>query len=529
MAFEIPTSLIREVQIALRNQAGLSSYDPDDPSLPGIPSLEDLIAEFDPSPPYLQCKQCRGRLLRGLESMVCVFCGAQQRRDLPPEPISFKNTFACRWLLESLDLDGSEAVNLASGENDSNKGQNAQSDELVLSDLLDIELNWPSEPQRTESGLTGKSPSENKVFLNLAGVDLDNFFSGAKEGTDLSRLREPVVANKQIESTEGQAFTGQGDLNLFKNVGNSSISVNSVITEGDTGDQFSDWEAEFQSASSGTLPVDTKSFDPFPVSSAIDFSSSMEVSFGMATDLKSKVNRTDNDVKPNEGPVPLPSIDNNWIQDDLWSTPNVRVSSNNEQFEVNNKPCDAEQKVVSNGLSFMSDNWIQDDLWKGSHIEAPKNEKMNEDDDWQDFTGSGNMTYSFPNSSKQTASITVQSDEQASQTNLMGLSNSFHEMDLRGFPPNLFSGVSSTGNSSMHVNNVQLEASISDRFADVGGQTEWNPNKAANGDESHETNIQSETADPDVEMLISQMHDLSFMLESNLSIPKNVHGFDSVL
>lgn len=37
------------------------------------------------------------------------------------------------------------------------------------------------------------------------------------------------------------------------------------------------------------------------------------------------------------------------------------------------------------------------------------------------------------------------------------------------------------------------------------------------------------STDPNVEMLISQMHDLSFMLENDLSIPKKVEGTDSFL
>lgn len=37
------------------------------------------------------------------------------------------------------------------------------------------------------------------------------------------------------------------------------------------------------------------------------------------------------------------------------------------------------------------------------------------------------------------------------------------------------------------------------------------------------------STDPNVEMLIAQLHDLSFMLEDNLSIPPKVEGTDSIL
>lgn len=108
MAFEIPTDLIRQAQVSLRKEAGLASYDPNDPSIPNLTSLEEAISGFDPSPPYLRCKKCKGRLLRGLQSILCVYCG--RPNEITPDPISYKSTFGYRWLLESLGLDGSVSV-----------------------------------------------------------------------------------------------------------------------------------------------------------------------------------------------------------------------------------------------------------------------------------------------------------------------------------------------------------------------------------------------------------------------------------
>ncbi|XP_010265478.1 PREDICTED: uncharacterized protein LOC104603202 isoform X1 [Nelumbo nucifera] len=238
MAFEVPTSLMRELQIALRKEAGLCSYDPDDPSPPELPSIEELMAELDPAPPNVRCKECRGRLLRDIQSMVCIFCGAQQRRDVLPEPISFKDTFTCRWLLESLDLDGSEVIDLATGDKNSTKGQKAPKDELLLFNLLDIKLNWPSELQKIESSLTGKEPRQAKDFLDLDEVDLDKLYSAAKNETAASRSEEQLLVNK-IESTEGQEFIGQGSLDLIESVEPSSMPVGSGISEDDTGYPFS--------------------------------------------------------------------------------------------------------------------------------------------------------------------------------------------------------------------------------------------------------------------------------------------------
>lgn len=107
MAVEIPTDAIKQLQISLRKEAKMSSYDPDDTPLANLPSPEETISEVDPSPPYLRCKHCKGRLLRGVASLICVFCGRETCEDLPPDPINFRNTFGYQWLLKSLALNGS--------------------------------------------------------------------------------------------------------------------------------------------------------------------------------------------------------------------------------------------------------------------------------------------------------------------------------------------------------------------------------------------------------------------------------------
>lgn len=107
MALDIPEDLIKRVQISLRREANLASYNPDDTSLPKLPSLQQTLSQLDPSPPYLRCKHCKARLLRGIQSLICVFCGRHHHLDPIPEPLVFRNTFACRWFLDSLDLDGS--------------------------------------------------------------------------------------------------------------------------------------------------------------------------------------------------------------------------------------------------------------------------------------------------------------------------------------------------------------------------------------------------------------------------------------
>lgn len=358
-----------------------------------------------------------------------------------------------------------EAVGLATGENDSTKSHNASNDELVLSDLLNIELNWPAESEKTESSLTSKAPIQSKSSLNLAGVDLDNFFSEAKKETVSSISKEELVPNKQIRNAEIQEFTGQGSLSLFENAQSFDMAGKSVTTAGHVGDPFSGWAAEFQSASSGTLPGDSESFDHFQ-GSTINSSSPVEASFGPETEMMFKLNRTDNNVKLKNESVPLTSQSNPWNQDNLWHTSSTGVSSKEEKFEMNDETNDGEPKVKLSNPSSIGDNWFQDDLWQKSSATVPK---INEEDDsfdaWQDYTSSRNVPDPFSNSWKQTNTTTTHSDEQASEMNFVGLSNDFNEMDF-GVPlqPDLFPGASSLRNGSTDLNNMQLEPSISDRY-----------------------------------------------------------------
>ncbi|XP_043710879.1 uncharacterized protein LOC122659811 [Telopea speciosissima] len=514
MAFEIPTSLIRQVQIALREEAGLSSYDPDDPSLPNLPSIEESLAEFDPSPPYLRCKQCRGRLIRDLQSIVCIYCGAQQRKELPPEPLPFKTTFGYRWLLESLDLDGSETVDLSSGVNGSTKSQNVSKEELVLSDLLDIKLHWLAEPEKIESSFTNKAPIQIKSSLNFAGVDFDYFFSETKNEAVPSGSKEDLVSNEQINK-EMQTFPGQGSLNLFENV-QSSDNAPRPVTTVDDGDPFSDWTAEFQSASSGTFPGDSK-FDPFLGSSTINATSAMEAAFVPEEDVNFKIDGSDNDVKLKNDSVPLASKSDDWVQGNMWDTSSTKISGKTEQFEMKNDTNHVEPKTNSKNLSSSGDNWFQDDLWQNSGMKVAESERIDEDDDssdaWHDFTSLGNVPDPFSNPSKVTGSATTNSVAQASETSMVGLSD-FNEMDFFSL-----SGASSLKNLSTEVNDMKLEASVSDRMVEMDVQTGAVAKKGGSVDGSPTTTMQSEAADPNVERLINEMPDLSFMLEKDLKIP----------
>ena len=104
MATEISLDLINNLKVSLRKEA---KFDYSDSYTLALPTVPEAIAELDASPPYLRCRNCKGKLLRGIESLICVFCGEQQRTsENPPDPIKFTSTCGYKWFLTSLDLDG---------------------------------------------------------------------------------------------------------------------------------------------------------------------------------------------------------------------------------------------------------------------------------------------------------------------------------------------------------------------------------------------------------------------------------------
>lgn len=111
--YEISPNLIEQVQILLKKEAGAESLNSCDHSLVDDSSQssflnEAILGSKSSHNDISRCKNCEGELLRGSESIICVYCGnAQLHDDVVRQPISFKSTFAFQWFLQSLKLDGS--------------------------------------------------------------------------------------------------------------------------------------------------------------------------------------------------------------------------------------------------------------------------------------------------------------------------------------------------------------------------------------------------------------------------------------
>ncbi|CAH8306012.1 unnamed protein product [Eruca vesicaria subsp. sativa] len=171
MATEISSDLINRLNVSLRKEAKLGNYT--DSSTFTLPTAPEAIAELDASAPYLRCRNCKGKLLRGIESLICVFCGKQQRtRDNAPDPIKFTSTCGYKWFLTSLDLDGSEMVEPLKETDGSRIGGKALvAKGIAVCELLDFEVQWCArEGESLNSGV------DDKNRLDLGGISIDDYF-----------------------------------------------------------------------------------------------------------------------------------------------------------------------------------------------------------------------------------------------------------------------------------------------------------------------------------------------------------------
>ncbi|PON42534.1 hypothetical protein PanWU01x14_280900 [Parasponia andersonii] len=543
---EIPIDLIKQVQISLRNHANLSSYDPNDPSFPNLPSAEEAMAALDPSPPYLRCKHCNGRLLRGLQSLICVLCGREAtKEELPPDPINFRNTIGYTWLLQSLNLDGSEIVAPpVEANNNSHRGRTAPKDEFRLSELLDLEIKWPSESEKLESRLLRETRDQSKTSLNLSGVKLENFLAKQEKDAASDVSVQPSVSINQINAKE--SVQGYGNLDLFENAQPSQTVGPS--NEGEGNDSNSGWGPNFQSADSATPNKESTPFEPF-VGSA-EFSTHMDEVFGAAEDRK------DGET------IGSASMATDWFVDDSWNRSTSGSTGPSEDSKMN---ANVNTGSLVENVSYSSSidvDWVQNTRWQSNSTKEPDSKADEGDDsfdDWNDFTSSTIAQDPSTSSWKQT---TMPSDDKTPEINLFSSAN--HQQDINFFDslsqPGALEAFSSPSGSKegnkmlsetlfCECNLKKLaETSIlvfglariqslvktflrshtfSSCFRTAGGNliVGGNPEEVKGKDDSA---AKTRSKTDDVETLLSQMHDLSFMLESNLSIPPSQEGINSL-
>ncbi|CAA6662299.1 unnamed protein product [Spirodela intermedia] len=470
MAVSIPTTLIREIQSRLRAGAGVPSYDPADPALRRLPAAEEAISGLDTSgPPRPHC-------------------------------ISFNTTVGYRRLLQSLGLDGSEVVLTNTKSKDSIKDQGMEGD-LALSDYLNIELRCHFEGVENQGSNSNNERPQSAYALNLSGIDLDNYFSDAKKET----ASDVHIGANEMSFSEKEADLENVD--LFENLRSFEKSVYPVETkQSEFVDSFAAWDVEFPSASAHVSAADPSSRDFFQEYFPQKFTGPTA---GEQLSIESGSNLEGNTSEVSKSSSQLHYASDAWPLDDLWhSTGSVAASNAAEQFRSSDILDEGDLKPP------MAQDPAQDDLWptSSSSISDPAKLQTNDDpyDDWQDFTGSRNAADSSSSQWPQAGSEVTFSKEDKSGVSLVSTTDKLEDMDFGSFfQSDVIPGLGKFGEDSSQLSAIQSQALVSGR---------------TNGWEETKMVASSPMVPPGdtkaiVEALLSQMPDLSFMLEDGLSIP----------
>ncbi|XP_020547163.1 uncharacterized protein LOC110011430 [Sesamum indicum] len=231
-----------------------------------------------------------------------------------------------------------------------------------------------------------------------------------------------------------------------------------------------------------------------------------------------------NDDKQKDSPAVTPAFDD-WNSDDMWN--NLRSSDSryaggfDATISSNDAPKDDHALEYSKDLSAGAD-LFQDFQSQTNYMEMTENKTRNEDQEtinedsfekWNDFfTGSSSLQVPPQSAGIQSDYQVPISDQKSSEIDLLSLDNKFDEGKLGSFSkPNLFPTSTSDTDALTEANFIMPENHASS--GDASSPSYESGQGANNGDAA------GKSLDDDVKMLISQTHDLSFMLETNLSIP----------
>ncbi|KAK7256186.1 hypothetical protein RIF29_29624 [Crotalaria pallida] len=279
--------------------------------------------------------------------------------------------YGCMRFFLCSNFDDLEMVAPMGEENASNKGKSEAKEEIPLSELLDLEIRWPSEAERDpHSGNSDSAAFLGKSSLNLAGVDLGSFFYPRESDVDAFQQNSGSV--REIGTASDNAFQAEENLSLFQNFQGLETAPGSAKDQ--RGDFFSGWDANFKSA--GPVQEESKSFDR----SKVDFDT---VSGSWTGSVGAKKNDEFN---------PSASMGNDWFQADGWRTSNSQVPSQTGKSESTMNISGTKAAESGSVSSIRNSDWMHDQ-WQGSDNKATGTVASDEADDsfddaWNEFTGS---------------------------------------------------------------------------------------------------------------------------------------------
>lgn len=472
------------------------------------------------------------------------------------------------------------------------KNQSSPQDLTPLSVFLNFKIQWPAETVNKEiSSEKYLEESKRSLILPGVAPDRF-FLKSKSNGifdTAIEQISDHKRDEAEAASTKDVAALGDQD--LFQNVQSSKPAVSSSehktaeVLSGWAADfQFADTDDQLgghtssKHVTASSEGSETKFKDPesFHSSSGlnVDLSAHLDSVFGPGENL--------NDGKPKESSS-IPAASGDWNSDDMWNNLTSSVPNLSDGF---NATLNEQTPDLSTDLSTTTSvDLFQDFQSQTNYVDMTKNKTtieehtaMDEDifDDWNDFASSTSLQapsqnawagsndqvstsedkpstgdfFSFDNKLEGEKKFSegdlfsfdnkFEDDKKSSERDLFSFENKFEgekkslESDLFSFDnnfggdfsgssqPNLFSSSTNQGNAPTEGSAIMSENDASNWFSDPSNSTLESGQTANSGD------ALGQSTKDDVKMLISQMHDLSFMLETDLSIPSSSNEHKSV-
>lgn len=227
---------------------------------------------------------------------------------------------------------------------------------MFLSDLLDLEIAWPSDKEEPERSALSKMPCHSTP-MDFSVVDLDKSISKEKplEPSSVSSVPKDGLPKGHVKLPENFAS--------FETIqSKETLQVSVQVENTEFGDSFADWEPDFHSANLENPTSDSKtSVHSQNFTSDTCKQSEGDLSFhdgGHSELSSSKID--DNSPMTSE-----------WIPDDLWQTAGIKISDSDK----------ADRESISD--DFLPVAASRDS--KEVHGTLEKNDD-DDNDDWNDFT-----------------------------------------------------------------------------------------------------------------------------------------------
>ncbi|GMH12039.1 hypothetical protein Nepgr_013880 [Nepenthes gracilis] len=406
-----------------------------------------------------------------------------------------------------------------------------------------------------------KSPTNDATMEGESTLTIWNDFMGTSFGQDTEQETNHMeVADFRTKSEVHNIADVQDDLMSSSNAGNNfkqisstkSFDKNRIYIGDDSFDEWNDFTSSSNTSDYKTISKDisVSAWDNFPSFSSQQQASCEQVPgnrtiaeedlYNSWSDFRSLGNSVDNNLSGS-----TPASDNKTISDSI-STSSTMLNDSQKQTS---SPIAPEKKTISGYIALENKMTLEgNNLFNGdnSSVSTSANASDNQlkssgtamgnkttseyegslDDVWTDFTSSMAMqeNHLHDDDPFDAWNVFVSSSGQPGNHNLASssvinlFSSTSNSQDL-GFnshlQPELFSGTFHDHNSSALLDVLPSEAPVLVRV---------NTEAEGNAEMNQKLKETSNTKSSDAETLISQMHDLSFMLESSLSIPKSQYN-----